>query len=304
MESYSFSEKNVLVTGASGGLGSAIVKNLSAAGAQLVVTARSEKALGKLVSELPANSLAVPLIADLSKPGDAEKLARQAIDALGHIDVLFNNAGVGYFALMNEATEENIRHLFEVNTFSPLMLIKALLPQMVQRKGGRFVNIVTCAGRVPVPTVGVYGGSKSAFAIMANTMRLELEPKGIDLLNIYLGTIDTAFEENALREEERPGLCPQDICGEPRFYIARKVLKAATGPPGEVWLEPAGKRLAAGALILPKWVDRKLASIRDKAVQRKGFKKKALAPFTIGIVHRMQFKMHHVPLETNQQAGL
>ena len=274
MESYSFSDKKVLITGASGGLGSALVKNLAAAGAHVVVTARSEKALDKLIAGLPQNARAVSFIADLSIPGEAEKLAQQAIEAMGQIDVLFNNAGVGYFALLNETTEESIRHLFEVNTFSPLMLIKALTPSMLQRRGGRIVNIVTCAGRVPVPTVGVYGGSKSALAIMANTMRLELEPGGIDILNIYLGTVDTAFEENALREGDRPGLCPQDTCGEPRFYIARKVLDAAAGPPGEVWLEPAGKRLATAALILPKWVDRKLVSIRDKAVQRKSFKKR------------------------------
>ncbi|GAF67598.1 unnamed protein product, partial [marine sediment metagenome] len=123
----------------------------------------------------------------------------------------------------------NMRHLFEVNTFAPMALIKALLPQMKKRGSGRIINIVSCAGRVPIPTVGIYGGSKSALAIMSNTMRLELEPRGIDIINIYAGTVDTAFEENALREEERPGLCPKDRCGEPRFTIAQKVLEAAAG---------------------------------------------------------------------------
>ena len=62
---------------------------------------------------------------------------------------------------------------------------------MKQRGSGRIVNIVSCAGRVPIPTVGVYGGSKSALAMMANIMRLELEPSGVDVLNIYPGTVDT-----------------------------------------------------------------------------------------------------------------
>ena len=116
-----------------------------------------------------------------------------------------------------------------------MVLIKSLVPQMKARGNGRIVNIVSCAGRVPIPTVGVYGGSKSALAVMSNTMRLELEPAGIDIINIYPGTVATAFEEHAFREEERPGLCPKDVCGEPRFRIAQKVIEAAAGPPGEVW---------------------------------------------------------------------
>jgi short-subunit dehydrogenase len=210
MDKYSFNGKHVLVTGASGGLGSSLVLDLARKGASLVVTSRSITALNELVLNLPKETKVKPIIADLSKPGDAKKLADEAIQALGHIDVLFNNAGIGYFSLMEESTEENIRHLFEVNTFSPLFLTKALVPHMKSRGSGRIINIVSCAGRVPIPTVGVYGGSKSALAVMSNTMRIELEPAGIDIINVYPGTTDTSFEENALREEERPGLCPTD----------------------------------------------------------------------------------------------
>ena len=274
MESYSFSGKHVLVTGASGGLGSAIVRDIAAMGGHMVVTSRSMKALNELISTLPEGTRAVPLTADLSRPGDAETLARKAIEALGHIDVLFNNAGIGYFALMEETSEESIRHLFELNTFSPLILIKALMPRMKSRGGGRIINIVSAAGRVPIPTVGVYGGSKSALAVMANTMRLELAPAGVDIINIYPGTVATSFEENALREEARPGLCPRESCGLPRFDMAEKVLAAASGPPGEVWLEWRGKWMATAALAWPWLVEGRLAPVRDRAVKTKTFKKR------------------------------
>ena len=274
MKSYSFSGKHVLVTGASGGLGSAMVRDLADMGARMVVTSRSMKALNELISTLPEGTRAVPLTADLSRQGDAETLARQAIEALGHIDVLFNNAGIGYFALMEEASEESIRHLFELNTFSPLILIKTLMPRMKSGGGGRIINIVSAAGRVPIPTVGVYGGSKSALAVMTNTMRLELAPAGIDIINIYPGTVATSFEENALREEERPGLCPRESCGLPRFDMAEKVLAAASGPPGEVWLEWQGKWMAIAALAWPGLVEGRLAPVRDRAVKTKTFKKR------------------------------
>jgi short-subunit dehydrogenase/MoaA/NifB/PqqE/SkfB family radical SAM enzyme len=281
MKHYSFKGKHVLITGASGGLGSTLAKLLAEEGAKLVVTSRSQKALNELISKLPHNEDAVAIAADLSISGEAEKLAREAVSALGRIDVLINNAGVGYFALMEEATEENIRHLFEVNTLSPLVLIKTLLPEMQKRGGGRVVNILSCAGRVPIPTVGVYGGSKSALAVMTNTMRLELQPEGIDIINVYPGTVATAFEEHAFREEERPGLCPKDICGEPRFRIAQKVLEAAGGPPGEVWLERAGKWYSTAALIWPHAVDRRLTRLRDKVIEKKSQKKRPWRLFQV-----------------------
>lgn len=274
MKRYDFSGKNVLVTGATGGLGSALVTRLAGKGAGLVVTSRSRKALDDLVSRVPEATRIEVVTADLSVPGEAENLARKALEAFGTIDVIFNNAGIGYFALMEEATEENIRHLFELNTFAPMTLIKDLLPQMKSRGGGRVVNIVSAAGRVPIPTVGVYGASKSALAVMSNTMRLELEPFGVDVINVYPGTIDSSFEENALREESRPGLCPTDRCGEPRNEMADKVLEAAEGPAGEVWLDRHGKWLSVAAILWPKLVDRWLSGIRDKVVQRKSLKER------------------------------
>ncbi len=272
MEKYSFNKKHILVTGATGGLGSALVRYLAEKGAELVVSARSEKALAGLISLLPESKPAVAIPADLSKAGQAAILAQKAIEALDYIDVLFNNAGVGYFALMEEAKEERIRYLFEVNTFSPMALIQALVPHMKKRGHGRVINIASCAGRVPIPTVGVYGGSKSALAVMTNTMRLELEPVGIDIINIYPGTVDTSFEENALREEERPGLCPRDHCGIPRFDVAKQVLEAAAGPPREVWLERQGKWLSTAALIWPKHAERRLAPLRDKVIETTSLK--------------------------------
>ncbi|MEW6139522.1 MAG: SDR family NAD(P)-dependent oxidoreductase [Thermodesulfobacteriota bacterium] len=274
MTPYSFAGKHTLITGASGGLGSALARRLAGTGARLIVTSRSMTALNELIASLPASTDVIPITADLSIPGEADALARKALEALGHVDVIFNNAGIGYFALMEEATDENIRYLFEVNTFAPLALIKALIPSMRKRGHGRIVNVVSAAGRVPIPSVGVYGGSKSALAVMTNTMRLEVAPWGIDIINVYPGTIDSSFEENALRENDRQGLCPTDRCGDPKIQIADQVVEAACGPPGEVWLERPGKWLSAAALIWPKFVDSRLQRIRDKVVRKKSLKAK------------------------------
>jgi short-subunit dehydrogenase/wyosine [tRNA(Phe)-imidazoG37] synthetase (radical SAM superfamily) len=261
-----YSAKNILITGATGDLGRTLVKKLAAAEARLIISSRSEAQLAELAAELPLAASVILLTADLSVPGAAARLAEQALEKAGHIDLLFNNAGLGYFALMEEADEQKIRHLFEVNTFSPFSLIQALLPHMSMRGTGRIVNIVSSAGRVPIPTVGVYGGSKSALAVMANTMRLELEPKGIDILNIYPGTINDSFEKNAMREGNRPGLCSTADCGEAEENIAAQILDAAAGPSGEVWLEKTGKWLALAAIAWPSMVDNRLRGLRNKVL--------------------------------------
>jgi short-subunit dehydrogenase/MoaA/NifB/PqqE/SkfB family radical SAM enzyme len=269
MKTYRFKGKHVLLTGATGGIGSALAQKLAAQDAVLVISSRSEKGLQDLIAYLPEDAQVHAMTADLSVPGDAEKLVQNAVEKLGYVDVFFNASGVGYFALMEESTRDNIRYLFEVNTFSPLAMMNALVPGMKARKSGRMINLVSSAGRVPIPTEGVYGGSKTALAVMANTMRLELAPYGIDILNIYPGTVDTEFEHNAIRENQRPGVCSNDACGVPRFDIAEKIVEAASGPPGEVWLEWEGRLMSAAAIIWPGYMERKLEPFRSKTVKER-----------------------------------
>ena len=268
MEPCTFRDKRILITGAAGGLGVGLTLKLADMGARLILTARSETALSELQGRLGKGGETVALTADLSRPGEAADLARRAEAAFDGVDVLFNNAGVGYFALMEEATEENIRYLLELNVLSPIRLIQSLLPGMKRRGGGRIVNIVSAGAKAPIPSAGVYGGTKAALSAMADTLRLELEPTRIDVVNIYPGTIDTAFEENALRENQRPGLCPTDRCGRPRSDMAGEILDAAAGPSGEVWLERQGKFYSVAALLFPGLVDRRMAGLRDQAVKQ------------------------------------
>jgi short-subunit dehydrogenase/MoaA/NifB/PqqE/SkfB family radical SAM enzyme len=270
-----FADKVILLTGASGGLGSALAMDLSGKGALLIVSSRSVRALEELIARLPRPENARAISADLAVPGEADRLARDALALHGRIDILVNNAGVGYFARMEEATEEKLRRLFEVNTFSPLALARALVPRMKSAGSGRIVNIVSCAGRVPIPTVGAYGGSKSALAVMANTMRLELEPSGVDVVNIYPGTVDTSFEEHAFREEGRDRLCPMEHCGNPRHDIARKVIRAMGGKPGEVWLDREGRRMAVSSLLRPSRVDRLMRATLGRLIDPRSGRKPA-----------------------------
>lgn len=264
-----FEQKRVLITGATGGLGSALSVEMARLGARLFLNASSSAALDELCARMPEAAEVTPLAADLSRPEEVLRLAETAQSLSGGIDAVVNIAGVGYFTFMEEAADDKIRHLFEVNTMAPLVLIQKLLPHMKSQQLGRIVNVVTAAGRVPIPTAGVYGGTKTALALMANTLRLELEGSGVKVINIYPGTIDTAFEENALRERSLPGLCSEEHCGMPSVKAARRVLRAAEGPAGEVWLERQGKFYAVAAIMLPGWVDKLLSGVGRHAAERK-----------------------------------
>lgn len=266
MTSDFYRNKVVLLTGASQGLGLELAKRFSELGALCLLSSRSVADLRRLMKILAAPENAEALPADLSLPGEAERLAAVSVQVHGRVDILVNCAGIGYFALAEEATEERIRQLFEVNTFSPFLLAKALVSGMKNR-GGRIVNIVSCAGRVPIPTVGIYGGSKSALAMMGNIMRLELEPAGVAVINVYPGTVETGFEENACRERSRVGLCPGGGCGRPVEEVADEIVQAGAGPGGEVWLESQGRKMAADAILKPGSVDKKMIPLRDKALQ-------------------------------------
>ncbi len=259
----------VLLTGASGGIGSQLVARFAAAGARLVLVGRDLGALESLAATLDAPNRPRLVVADLGRREAASLVHDEAVAAWGRVDVLVNNAGAGYFALAEEAEPELTRSLFELNALTPWDLARLCAGTMRERGGGLIVNVVSCSGRVPVPTAAVYGGSKSALAIMANTMRLELEGTGVAVLNVYPGTVDTGFEGNAFRERGRPGVCVGGGCGRPAGDVADRIVTAVeAGRGGELWMDRRGQLLAAAAILVPGVVDRVLRRIRDWAVAR------------------------------------
>lgn len=263
---FSFEDKVVLLTGATGGLGRRMAQRLHERGAKLVVTGRTLSELEALIDELGAGDDAFPVDGTLTEPGEAERLAREAETRWGRVDVLVNNAGMSYFALVEEATSERVRELFELNTFAPLTLMRHLVPGMKERAEGRIVNIASAAGRVPIPTVGIYGGSKSALAILARTLRFELGPSGVRVINVYPGTAATAFEVNAFRERGRQGLDPEGRYGRDPDEIADEVVEAIGGVRDEVWLEREGRRMSLLAEVWPRRVEKRLEPLRDQAL--------------------------------------
>ncbi|WP_306192820.1 SDR family oxidoreductase [Streptomyces sp. MK5] len=189
-------EQRILITGASSGIGRALAKALALKGAHLAVAARTETALHELADDITraGGRRPVILVTDLSLRGNAEQLAQRALAELGRVDVLINNAGVGCFGFQwNVGDGDEAREVYETNFWSPLALVRSLVPHMRERGTGLVINVSSLMQLRTWPGLGYYASSKSALAAVTETLRLELQNSDIDVMELLPGPVDTQF---------------------------------------------------------------------------------------------------------------
>jgi short-subunit dehydrogenase len=197
MTRLSLTDQNVLLTGASSGIGRELALVLAGRGARLVLTARRTDRLDALADEIAARGhrRPAPLAADLSRRGAAAALAEEAQAALGHVDVLVNNAGGGAGGSQwSVGDDDAAREAFEVNYWSPLALTRALVPAMRRRRDGAVVNVTSMAQINTWLAFGAYGATKAALALATETLRLELSGSPVHVLEAIPGPVDTAVQ--------------------------------------------------------------------------------------------------------------
>jgi NAD(P)-dependent dehydrogenase (short-subunit alcohol dehydrogenase family) len=185
----------VLVTGASRGIGEATARRLGAAGATVLLAARSEEPLERLaeeIAELGGTAEAMP--ADLSDPEDARRLAEAALERHGHVDVLVSNAGKSINRSVRASLDRfrDYQRTIDLNYLGPVQLVLALLPSMLERGSGHIVNVSTAGVFAPAP-VGwsAYIGSKTAFDVFLRSAEIELADEGIEITSIYMTLVET-----------------------------------------------------------------------------------------------------------------
>jgi short-subunit dehydrogenase len=193
-------DSKVLLTGASGAIGAEVARRLAARGAHLALSARRQDRLATLADEIAATGGArpTPLPADLGRRGEAESLAARAIEALGRVDVVINNAGASMQGLMWVAGDrDEAREVVETNLWSPMALVAALVPQMLAQGSGTIVNVGSMVRVSPYPHLGHYAASRSSLAMATQVLGMELRPRGIGVVEVSLGPVDTpASREN------------------------------------------------------------------------------------------------------------
>jgi len=190
--------KVVLITGATDGLGKAAAILLAERGYRVYAAGRSVEKRARLdqiahTKNLPLKSLELDVCSDES----VRCAVAHVLSEAGAIDVLINNAGLGYMAVVEELKMEDMRQQFETNVFGVLRVTQAVLPHMRQRRGGRILMMSSVAGLVSPPTYGAYSSSKHALEGLSNSLRLELYPFGVEVVLIEPGYIVTNFQQTA-----------------------------------------------------------------------------------------------------------
>lgn len=194
-----FESKTVMVTGESSGIGRATALAFAAEGANTLLVARRADSLRELAAEIEGRGhpRATVLSADLSTRGVARELAARATESHGVVDVLVNNAGVGFAgSQLGVADADEARSAFETNYWSPLALASALFREPVARPGRAIVNVTSLIAAVPVALAGHYSSSKSALALATEAMRIELVGRDVHVLHVLPGPIETPMLGN------------------------------------------------------------------------------------------------------------
>ncbi len=220
--------KRALVTGASSGIGRAIALELARHDAQLVISGRRTDALNKLADEIARLGKPRPtcLSADLSNPEDAARLAIESARALGGIDLLINNAGIGIAGTQVEVGDDAAaRALFETNYWAPLRLLRALGPDMIARAEGTVVNVASIGAYVQLPRTGHYASSKAALAVATEMLHRELDGTGVHALLVLPGPIDTPMLDQGKQLSDTAKALRFSPQGTPE-ELARRVVKA------------------------------------------------------------------------------
>ncbi len=164
------------ISGCSTGLGRSLALEAIAKGYQVVVASRKTEDIADILKNNP-NAVGVEL--DMTKPDQIKTAVENAHKAFGRIDVLVNNAGIGYFAALEESDETEIRKMFEVNFFGLATLIQLVLPYMRKQKSGHIINISSIGGLVGFPTLSFYNATKFAVAGLSESLAKETAPLGI-----------------------------------------------------------------------------------------------------------------------------
>jgi short-subunit dehydrogenase len=217
--------KNVLLTGAAGGLAAYIARALAAEGANLALSDLPGADLAPLAEELSAKGARFEQVpADLADTEQLRALFDEAEAALGPIDVLVNNAGVEFAAPFAEMTQEQIELTVAVNLRALIELTQQAVGRMTERGGGHVVNIASMAGKVPAPFLAVYAATKHAVVGFTHSLRTELgsEPVGFSAI---CPTFISRAGMYARVEDEIPD-APRDVAPMPPEAVADAVVKA------------------------------------------------------------------------------
>jgi len=241
--------RNVVITGASRGIGAAIARELARRGDSLVLSARSREGLEETAAASP-NARVHIVTADVTLRGDVERIRDEAIRVFGHVDVWINNAGRGIVRPVLALTDEDVDEMIAVNVKSVLYGMQAIAPHFMERGRGHIINMSSFLARVPVATLrSAYSAAKAAVNSLTANVRVDLHRThpGINVTLVMPGLVATEFARHARGSTGPipPGAAGSSMKPQTVDEVAVIVAGVIDQPVPEVYTNPASQAVAA-----------------------------------------------------------
>jgi short-subunit dehydrogenase len=218
------SGKVVAVTGASMGIGEAIVSLFVRHGAQVVLLSRDSSRLEAARSRIGHVDQTLALACDVRHREEIDRVIGLIMHHFGRIDVWINNAGHGLLDSVAQMRMSDCREMFDTNFFGTVEAMQAVIPIMKQQGAGAIINISSVAGHVPLPFHAAYSATKFAMNAIAKAARVELAGTGIQITTVCPGYVRTEFGANAIKGNERKEVRPASARGIGAQRVARATL--------------------------------------------------------------------------------
>jgi short-subunit dehydrogenase len=257
-----FGNKVVLVTGSSRGIGREIARQLLAAGARVVLNGRDSATLEATRARLGNQERTMAVVADVSRPEEAEYLVATILTAWGHLDVLVNNAGLSMRGAFADLKPVTARTMIEANFFSAVWTTLAALPSL-RLSRGRVGFVSSLAGLRGFPNVSLYSASKMALTALQQSLSAEEGSRGLKFSLVFLPFTENDLEKTILSADgtslhhERPWSFSQ-------AKAARAILQALAHGRKRTTLTINGRALLVAQSLFPALVDRLLRATKGK----------------------------------------
>jgi len=242
----------ILLTGANGGIGSALARALAGRGARLALVDINRDGLEALAGELRGNgTVAAPLVFDLSTDHGYAELVERAASALDGMDMLINNAGVMSFGAFATEKPEAISTLVKINIQAPLLLTRALLPRLIAQRRGRIVNIGSIFGSIGFAWFSSYSASKFASRGFSEALRRELDGTGVGVTYVAPRATRTPINNSAIMKMA-------DAVGmhfDAPERVAQKIIRSLERDAGDCYLGFPESLFVRINSLLPRLVD-------------------------------------------------
>jgi short-subunit dehydrogenase len=226
--------KNILIIGATGGIGSRVAKQLAASGANLFLAGRNADKLAEVAAGIKLNADKIYSL-DISSADEVVALKKKYFAIYSTIDILVNAAGVGIIKPIENLSETDFLRSLHYNLYGPFLLIKAFLPAMKEAKKGLIINIPGVLGKTPMAGAAVYTASKYGLLGMMQSIREEVKRTEIRITNIFMGGVDSPFWDTIDLRVQREKMIQAEEAAKAIWFLCQQ---PASGVVSEMVLQP------------------------------------------------------------------